>query len=78
MPLLQELTNVAPLAVSVGMGVGDAAVAIGLSLGLAVGVVAGVSGWRRHRILADPMRSLAPPMGPLRLSRRLWMRSTTD
>jgi hypothetical protein len=75
---LLESTAVAPLAVSFGIGVGEVAVAIGLSLGLAVGVVAGVSWWRQQRVLSDPLRSLTPPLGPLRLSQRLWMRSTTD
>lgn len=78
MLLLHESTAVAPLAASVGMGVGDVAVVVGLGLGLTVGAVVGVAWWRRLRILADPLRSLTPPIGPLRLSQRPWMRSPTD
>jgi hypothetical protein len=56
-----------------------AGVKLGVLLGL--GVIAGLAAvafWRRLQSERDPLRSLAPPRGPLRLARELKIKSTTD
>ena len=78
MPIEQIITTVhAPLAASIEPSAMGARTAVLLLLGIAA--VVAVSAWRRRRQAdRDPLRSLTPPAGPLRLARKLTMRSTTD
>jgi hypothetical protein len=67
----------APLAASFELGATGARIGITLGLGVIAGLAFGI--WRRRlREERDPLRSLAPPAGPLRLARELKARSTTD
>jgi hypothetical protein len=77
MGLLQAITGAdAPLAGWAELGALGAAFAIGLGLIALVGAL-GVW-WRRLEEGSDPRRSLAPPVGQLRLARELEMRNPTD
>jgi len=74
----QFITTVhAPLAASIGPSAMGAKVAVFLALGM-VAVFALSVWWRRQEAGNDPLRSLAPPVGRLRLARKLTMRSATD
>ena len=67
----------APLAASIGPIATGTRTVVLLVMGTAA--VLALYAWRRRREAGrDPLRRLAPQPGPLRLARKLTMRSATD